>query len=129
MVLTPWIKVDCDRREKETQTGDPLEVPGADTSEEGRENGNGKQPVTVHNLQNHQEKQHQKIKILSDKPVTEMPAAAKPAAAKPAATQPSGKNGKMAMKSGCRQAKGLADWPQTVLDWCKGWTQGLGDQT
>ena len=124
VVLNPWIKVDCDPREKETQTGDPLEVPGADTSEEGREN--GKQPVTVHNLQTHQEKQHQKIKILSDKPVT-MDAAVVPAAARPAAAQPSGQ--KMAMKSARRPGKGLADWPHTVVDWCKGWTWGLGDQT
>ena len=125
VVLTPWIKVHWDPREKETQTGDPSEVPGADTSEEGRED--GKQPVTVHNLQT-QGKQHRKIKILSDKPVT-VAAAAIPAAARPAAAQPSGQNGRLAMKSGYRQGKGLADWPRTVVDWCKGWTQGLGDQT
>ena len=52
VVLTPWIKLDQDPRVKATQTGDPLEVPGADTSEE--ERGNGSQPVTVHGLQVHQ---------------------------------------------------------------------------
>ena len=60
VVLTPWIKIDHYPRVKATQTGDPLEVPGADTSEEEREN--GRQPATVHNLQVHQE-EYQEARI------------------------------------------------------------------
>ena len=85
-----------------------MEVPGADTSEEEREN--GQQPVTVHKLQNYQERQHQKIKILmGDEPVAGTPVSD--------------------TQSGYRYpGGGIAEWPQTVLKWCKGWTHGVGKE-